>query len=331
MKNLVLYFQFLVINTKNFMIFQLQIYLQIFAFSTDFTLQKKILITIENFSVFVLQPYKKIDSVENWFCVKIAVFPSFFFLLFSIFLKTVGKCLLFTSIMHQGYSLFHRKPPPKFEIEALFRLVMLYTDTKTKKHTSFGALYCVFYLLNISIFKESIHVCIVMIRCEELNVEKNIFKEEIDVHRVKFECSRRYTFNILYTSDTTYRPVSALDFAIRVAQDNGRRRCIMTESCICDLTFMYLNLIPIPCNFLTLVVDLKQYFPLCFLTLCTYIELRRKTGKSGLASRSQVDSMTNSNLFSEFLSLYCINRFIRENLLTAVCPVTETLPPPYPA
>ncbi|KAE9530012.1 hypothetical protein AGLY_011474 [Aphis glycines] len=24
--------------------------------------------------------------------------------------------------MHQGYSLFHRKPPPKFEIEALFRL-----------------------------------------------------------------------------------------------------------------------------------------------------------------------------------------------------------------
>jgi len=37
--------------------------------------------------------------------------------------------------MHQGYSLCHRKPPPKFEIEALFRLVMLYTDTKkqTKK------------------------------------------------------------------------------------------------------------------------------------------------------------------------------------------------------
>ncbi|KAE9521768.1 hypothetical protein AGLY_017819 [Aphis glycines] len=37
--------------------------------------------------------------------------------------------------MHQVYSLFHRKLPPKFEIEALFRLVMLYTDTK-KKHTS---------------------------------------------------------------------------------------------------------------------------------------------------------------------------------------------------
>ncbi|KAE9525424.1 hypothetical protein AGLY_014224 [Aphis glycines] len=35
-----------------------------------------------------------------------------------------AKCLLFTSIMHQSYSLFHRKPPPKFEIEALFRLVM---------------------------------------------------------------------------------------------------------------------------------------------------------------------------------------------------------------
>ncbi|KAE9531313.1 hypothetical protein AGLY_010519 [Aphis glycines] len=36
--------------------------------------------------------------------------------------------------MHQGYSLFHRKPPPKFEIEALFRLVMLYTDKKKKKY-----------------------------------------------------------------------------------------------------------------------------------------------------------------------------------------------------
>ena len=36
--------------------------------------------------------------------------------------------------MHQGYPLFHRKPPPKFEIEALFRLVMLYTDTHNKTH-----------------------------------------------------------------------------------------------------------------------------------------------------------------------------------------------------
>ncbi|KAE9524071.1 hypothetical protein AGLY_015552 [Aphis glycines] len=97
------------------------------------TLQKKNVsekLKISVWLVFKLQPYKKIDSVKNWFCVKIPVFPSFFFLFFSIFLKAVGKCLLFTSIMHQGYSLFHRKPPPKFEIEALFRLVMLYTDTK---------------------------------------------------------------------------------------------------------------------------------------------------------------------------------------------------------
>ncbi|KAE9528889.1 hypothetical protein AGLY_012464 [Aphis glycines] len=55
-----------------------------------------------------------------------------FFLFFSIFLKNVGKFLLLTSIMHQGYSLCHRKPPPKFEIKALFRLVMLYTDTQKK-------------------------------------------------------------------------------------------------------------------------------------------------------------------------------------------------------
>ncbi|KAE9541109.1 hypothetical protein AGLY_004354 [Aphis glycines] len=143
MENLVPNFQNLVIKEKIFTIFQPQNYLQIFAILTYFifwsskiflpTLQKKIHIKIENFSVFELQPYKKIDSIENWLCVKIPVFPLFFFLFFSIFLKTVGKCLLFISIMHQEYSLFHWKPPPKFEIEALFRLVMLYTDTKTKK------------------------------------------------------------------------------------------------------------------------------------------------------------------------------------------------------
>ena len=33
-----------------------------------------------------------------------------------------------------GYPLCHQKPPPKFEIEALFRLVKLYTDTKKKTH-----------------------------------------------------------------------------------------------------------------------------------------------------------------------------------------------------
>ncbi|KAE9539972.1 hypothetical protein AGLY_005224, partial [Aphis glycines] len=106
-----------------------QLIRNLFFWSSKFflpTLQKKICIKIENFSVFELQPYKKINSVENWFCVKIPVFPSFFFLFFSIFLKTVRKCLLFTFKLHQGYSLFHRKLPPKFEIEALFRLVMLF-------------------------------------------------------------------------------------------------------------------------------------------------------------------------------------------------------------
>ncbi|KAF0756906.1 hypothetical protein FWK35_00027865 [Aphis craccivora] len=35
--------------------------------------------------------------------------------------------------MHQLDSFFYRKPPPKFEIEALFRYVLVYTDTKKKK------------------------------------------------------------------------------------------------------------------------------------------------------------------------------------------------------
>ncbi|KAE9536852.1 hypothetical protein AGLY_006914 [Aphis glycines] len=38
------------------------------------TLQKKIFRKIENFSLFELQPNKKIDLVKNWFCVKIPVF-----------------------------------------------------------------------------------------------------------------------------------------------------------------------------------------------------------------------------------------------------------------
>ncbi|KAE9531210.1 hypothetical protein AGLY_010416 [Aphis glycines] len=82
--------------------------------------------------VFELQSYKKIDLIKNWFCVKIPVFPSLFFWFFAIFLKIVKKCLLLICIMHQGYSLCHRKPPPKLEIETLFRQVMLY---RHKKHT----------------------------------------------------------------------------------------------------------------------------------------------------------------------------------------------------
>ncbi|KAE9521400.1 hypothetical protein AGLY_018222 [Aphis glycines] len=132
MENLVPNFQNLVIKEKIFTIFQPQNYLQIFAILTYFepcikfsklfghpkifyrhfkknrkfqwsiNNSKKIPLTLT--FVFELQPYKKIDSVENWFCVKIP-----------------------------NNSLFHRKPPPKFEIKALFRLVMLYTDTKKKK------------------------------------------------------------------------------------------------------------------------------------------------------------------------------------------------------
>ncbi|KAE9530857.1 hypothetical protein AGLY_011319 [Aphis glycines] len=97
----------------------------------------KLLANIRGFDIFrkilkyKLTTIKKIDLVEN------SRFSITFFLFFSIFLKIVGKCLLLTSIMHQEYSLCHRKPPLKFEIEALFRLVMLYTDTKTKKNTHY--------------------------------------------------------------------------------------------------------------------------------------------------------------------------------------------------
>jgi len=40
-----------------------------------------------------------------------------------------------TSKKHLEYSLCHRKPPLKFEIESLFRQVMVYSDTKQKINT----------------------------------------------------------------------------------------------------------------------------------------------------------------------------------------------------
>ncbi|KAE9533909.1 hypothetical protein AGLY_008988 [Aphis glycines] len=89
------------------------------------TLQLLYEVQLKKKAVFELQPYKKIDLVENWFCVNIPIFLSLLF--FSIFLKTVRKYLLLTSMMHQGYSLCYRKSSPKFEIEALFRLI--YTET----------------------------------------------------------------------------------------------------------------------------------------------------------------------------------------------------------
>ncbi|KAE9525447.1 hypothetical protein AGLY_014247 [Aphis glycines] len=81
---------------------------------------KKLLVSFRDFDIYLLR--------------KNSCFPSLF-LFFSIILKTIGKYLLLTSIMHQEYSLCHRKSPLKFEIEALFRQVMLYRHKKNQ-HTS---------------------------------------------------------------------------------------------------------------------------------------------------------------------------------------------------
>ncbi|KAE9536604.1 hypothetical protein AGLY_007006 [Aphis glycines] len=54
-------------------------------------------------SIFELQPYKKIDSVENWFCVKIPVFPSFFF----VFLDFFENCWkMFTFYLYNAPRIF---------------------------------------------------------------------------------------------------------------------------------------------------------------------------------------------------------------------------------
>ncbi|KAE9533239.1 hypothetical protein AGLY_009280 [Aphis glycines] len=66
--------------------------------------------------------------------------------------------------MYQGYSLCHRKPPLKFKIEALFLLVMLYTDTK-KKETHINN------LKNVCILFKKLHL-------PKLKVSEVIFIEE---------------------------------------------------------------------------------------------------------------------------------------------------------
>ena len=124
-------FQWFIINSKKSKIFE---NLTIYIDSTDINHWWK-------FQVFSVISFWITTIKKNRFGRKLVLrknshFSVIFFLFFSIFLKTVGKCLLLTSITHQGYSLLHWKPPPKFEIEALFRLNMLYTDTKKKKRAS---------------------------------------------------------------------------------------------------------------------------------------------------------------------------------------------------
>ncbi|KAF0764618.1 Uncharacterized protein FWK35_00015406 [Aphis craccivora] len=54
---------------------------------------------------------KKIDVVENWFCVKIPVFPKFFWVFPGAF-ENYWEIQKMTSLMHQLDSLCYRKPPP---------------------------------------------------------------------------------------------------------------------------------------------------------------------------------------------------------------------------
>ncbi|KAF0749812.1 Uncharacterized protein FWK35_00039155, partial [Aphis craccivora] len=52
-----------------------------------------------------------IDLVENWFCVKIPVFPNFF-LVFPGAFENYWEFQKMTSSMHQLDSFCYRKPPP---------------------------------------------------------------------------------------------------------------------------------------------------------------------------------------------------------------------------
>ncbi|KAE9528495.1 hypothetical protein AGLY_012066 [Aphis glycines] len=88
------------------------------------------------------------------------------------------KCLLLTSIIHQGYSLFHRKPPLKFEIEALYRLVLLYRHKKKNTpiivesiHSSLRLESKINLLHNIENFAEYLVFLFILIK----NIDQNIW------------------------------------------------------------------------------------------------------------------------------------------------------------
>ncbi|KAE9534049.1 hypothetical protein AGLY_008785 [Aphis glycines] len=130
---------------KNFMIFQPQNYLQIFAILTYFKpcikfsrfsgqpknfyryLKKKYLEKLKisifkksqkykhfvKISIFELQPYKK-TICRKLVLRKNSRFSVIFFFVFLDFFENCWKMLTFTSIMHQEYSLLHRKPPHRF-------------------------------------------------------------------------------------------------------------------------------------------------------------------------------------------------------------------------
>ncbi|KAF0760398.1 Uncharacterized protein FWK35_00039242, partial [Aphis craccivora] len=59
-----------------------------------------------------------------------------FFLVFPGAFENYWEIQKITYPNHQLDSFCYRKPPPKFEIEALFRHVLVYTDTKKNTHTT---------------------------------------------------------------------------------------------------------------------------------------------------------------------------------------------------
>ncbi|KAE9521969.1 hypothetical protein AGLY_017633 [Aphis glycines] len=82
--------------------------------------------------VFKLKSYLNIDLVGFRFYVRFAVFGHFFF----VYLNSYENCwgmFTFDVFAHQGLSICSRKPPSKFDIGSLLRLVMLYKETKKKK------------------------------------------------------------------------------------------------------------------------------------------------------------------------------------------------------
>ncbi|KAF0757557.1 Uncharacterized protein FWK35_00027976 [Aphis craccivora] len=86
---------------------------------------------------------KKSIWLKTGFAWKLPFFLNFF-LNFPRAFENYWKFQKMTSSMHQIDSFCYRKPPPKFENEALFQHVLVYTDTQKKntKHYNYNKIIC---------------------------------------------------------------------------------------------------------------------------------------------------------------------------------------------
>ncbi|KAE9528232.1 hypothetical protein AGLY_012654 [Aphis glycines] len=121
---------------------------------------------------------------------------------YYVFTISGGFYINLNGIIHQEYSICNRKvPPPKFEIEILFRQVMLYTDTK-KTETKFD-----FYVSKYSKNYSALEYEIKNLYCHSKNYKKQKKKDihfAIGNYPLKFKIETLFRQVMLYRQNKTH-------------------------------------------------------------------------------------------------------------------------------